>query len=81
MDWTEAIFVPMVLFMVIVAPTWIVMHYRSINRSSRSLNEEDREALDQMLATVDKLSERIGSLESILDVDHPNWRQQRDHQE
>ena len=81
MDWTEAIFVPMVLFMVIVAPTWIVMHYRSINRSSRSLNEEDREALDQMLATVDKLTERITSLESILDVDHPNWRQQRDHQE
>ncbi|MEE4202743.1 MAG: envelope stress response membrane protein PspB [Halieaceae bacterium] len=81
MQWTEAIFVPMVLFMVIVAPTWIVMHYRSINRSSRSLNEEDREALDHMLATVDKLSERIVSLESILDVDHPNWRKQRDHQE
>ena len=24
----EMLFVPMVLFMVIVAPTWIVMHYR-----------------------------------------------------
>ena len=81
MEPLEMMFVPMVLFMVIVAPTWIVMHYRSINRSSRSLNEEDREALDQMLATVDKLTERITSLESILDVDHPNWRQQRDHQE
>jgi len=24
----EMLFVPMILFMVIVAPTWIVMHYR-----------------------------------------------------
>ena len=28
----EMLFVPMVLFMVIVAP-WIVMHYRSVDRS------------------------------------------------
>jgi len=28
-----------------------------------------------MLATVDKLSHRIVSLESILDADHPNWRE------
>lgn len=74
MDPFEMMFVPMVLFMVLVAPVWIVMHYRSLNRSSRSLSIEDREALDEMLATVDKLSERIVSLESILDADHPEWR-------
>ena len=72
----EFFFVPMVLFLVIVAPIWIVMHYRSVNRSSRSLSEDDRESIDTMLVTVDKLNERIASLEAILDVDHPNWRQQ-----
>ena len=40
MDPFEMMFVPMVLFMVIVAPIWIVMHYRSLNRSSRSLSED-----------------------------------------
>ena len=60
MDPSEMIFVPMVLFMIIVAPIWIVMHYRSLNRSSRSLSEDDRQSLDEMLATVDKLVERIG---------------------
>ena len=75
MDPSEMIFVPMVLFMIIVAPIWIVMHYRSLNRSSRSLSEDDRQSLDEMLATVDKLVDRIGSLESILDADHPPWRQ------
>ena len=72
----EFFFVPMVLFMVIVAPIWIVMHYRSVSRSSRSLSDDDRESIDTMLVTVDKLSERIVSLEAILDADHPNWRQQ-----
>ena len=70
----EMLFVPMVLFMVIVAPTWIVMHYRSVNRSSSQLSEDDRQALEEMLVAVDQLADRIESLESILEADHPNWR-------
>jgi phage shock protein B len=75
MDYWEFLFVPTVLFMVVVAPIWIVMHYRSVNRSSRSLNEEDRQRIEDMLVTVDRLTERIGTLESILDDEHPDWRQ------
>ena len=71
----EMLFVPMVLFMVIVAPTWIVMHYRSVNRSSSQLSEEDRQSLEAMLVAVDQMANRIKSLESILEADHPNWRQ------
>ena len=51
----EMLFVPMILFMVVVAPTWIVMHYRSVNRSSRHLTEEDQQALEDMLVAVDQL--------------------------
>ena len=75
MDLFEFMFVPMILFMVIVAPTWIVLHYRSLNRSSRSLNEDDRENLEQMLVTVDRLTDRIATLESLLDAEHGDWRQ------
>jgi phage shock protein B len=70
----EMLFVPMVLFMVIVAPIWIVMHYRSVNRSNSQLSEDDRRALEEMLVAVDQMADRIESLESILDADHPNWR-------
>ena len=73
----EMLFVPMVLFMVIVAPTWIVMHYRSVNRSSSQLSEDERQSLEEMLVAVDQMADRIESLESILDADHPNWRQER----
>ncbi len=81
MDFFRFMFVPTILFMVVVAPIWISMHYRSVNRSSRSLNEEDRETVEHMLETVDKLTDRIRTLESILDVDHPQWRQKMNRQE
>ncbi len=74
MEFWNFLFVPTILFMVVVAPVWIVMHYRSVHRSSRSLSAEDRASLDQMLETVDTLAERIATLESLLDADHPEWR-------
>ena len=81
MEFWKFMLVPTILFLVIVAPMWITMHYRSVSRSSRSLNEEDRHSIEHMLETVDKLSDRIGALESILDDDHPQWRQQVDRQD
>jgi phage shock protein B len=80
MELLKFLFVPTILFLVIVAPLWIAMHYSSVKRSSRSLNQEDRESIEHMLETVDKLTDRIGALESILDADHPQWRQQVDRQ-
>jgi phage shock protein B len=76
MKFFEFMFVPTILFLTVVMPIWITMHYRSVNRSSRHLSQDDREVIEQMLETVDKLGDRIRSLESILDVDHPNWQRQ-----
>ncbi|NQX87991.1 MAG: envelope stress response membrane protein PspB [Halioglobus sp.] len=76
MEFWKFMFVPTILFLTVVAPIWITMHYRSVNRSSRSLNEEDRQSIEVMLETVDQLTDRIAALESILNDDHPQWRQQ-----
>ena len=74
MEFWQFMVVPTVLFIVIVAPLWITMHYRSMSRSSRSLSQEDRETVEHMLETVDKLTDRIETLESLLDADHADWR-------
>ncbi|MCR9106803.1 MAG: envelope stress response membrane protein PspB [Gammaproteobacteria bacterium] len=76
MEFWKFMFVPTILFLTVVAPIWITMHYRSVNRSSRGLNAEDRESIELMLETVDKLTDRISTLEAILDDDHPGWREQ-----
>ena len=78
MEFWKFMFVPTILFLTVVAPIWITMHYRSVNRASRGLSDEDRQTVEEMLITVDKLSERIVALEAILDADHPQWRSQVD---
>ena len=80
MEFWKFMFVPTILFLVIVAPMWITMHYRSVNRAARGLTREDRETVEHMLETVDKLTDRSDTLESILDSDHREWRQQLDRQ-
>ncbi|MBP6683083.1 MAG: envelope stress response membrane protein PspB [Halioglobus sp.] len=80
MEFWKFMFVPTILFLLIVAPMWLTMHYRSVNRASRGLTREDRESVEQMLVTVDKLTDRIEALEAILDADHREWRRQVDRQ-
>jgi phage shock protein B len=80
MEFWKFMFVPTILFLVIVAPMWLTMHYRSVNRASRGLTGEDRDSVEHMLVTVDKLADRIEALESILDADHREWRRQVDRQ-
>jgi phage shock protein B len=77
MQLPDLLFVPTIIFLTVVAPLWIAMHYLSVRRASKSLSSEDRENLERMLVTVDKLVDRIQALEAILDVDHANWRSQR----
>lgn len=76
MEFWKFMFVPTILFLLIVAPMWITLHYRSVRQSSRSLNVEDKDLVEHMLETVDTLTDRIAALEAILDADHPQWRQQ-----
>lgn len=65
---------PTVVFLAVVAPVWIIMHYRSQRQSSRSLTQGDLQMLEQLLVDVDKMAQRIGALEAILDEDDEDWR-------
>ncbi len=75
MSLTQMLFVPSILFMIFVAPVWVVMHYRSKNKAG-DISTEDRESMDGMLATIDKLTDRIETLESILMENHKDWNKQ-----
>lgn len=65
---------PTVVFLAVVAPVWIIMHYRSQRQSSRSLTQDDLQLLEQLLVDVDRMSQRIEALEAILDEDDTDWR-------
>jgi phage shock protein B len=74
MQFLDFMSVPIILFMVVVMPLWLIMHYRYKSKTSRGLNEDDQVTLDDLLRTLDSLADRIETLESILDERNTHWR-------
>jgi phage shock protein B len=66
--------IPIIVFMVIVAPIWLILHYRSKGQLSKGLSEADYSQLRELAETADKMSNRIKTLEAILDAESPQWR-------
>jgi phage shock protein B len=71
------IFVPTVVFMVVVAPIWIIFYYKSKGNVVHGLSNSERADLDEMIETASKMAARIETLESILDVESPSWREKQ----
>lgn len=74
MSITEAIFVPTILFMLVVLPVWIVYHYKSKASTSEGLTAGEQAELEELVIAANKMAARIETLESILDVESPGWR-------
>lgn len=73
-----AFFVPTVVFLTVVAPIWIFMHYRSKQKAQAALSEDEREELETLTERVEGMTERIETLEAILDAETPGWRRRAD---
>jgi len=69
---------PIILFMVIVAPIWIIMHYRSQGNKQTGISEAEHQRLLELTKIADTMMERIETLESILDKETPNWREKHE---
>ena len=76
-----AFFVPVVVFLVVVAPIWIISHYKSKANVVNGLSAGERADLEEMIEVADKMAARIETLESILDVDSPGWREKQSEAE
>ena len=72
-----AIFVPVVIFLVIVAPIWIIFYYKSRSDVVNGLSNSERAELDEMIEVANRMAARIETLESILDVESPEWRERQ----
>ena len=72
--WMIAFFVPTVIFMTIVAPVWIFMHYRSKQREQGVLSDEERLELETLAGHAERMLDRVDTLEAILDAETPGWR-------
>ncbi|WP_338516722.1 envelope stress response membrane protein PspB [Alteromonas gracilis] len=65
---------PLIVFTIFVAPIWLILHYRSKKQVSQGLSAEEYETLQVLAEQAEKMSERIETLEAILDSEAPEWR-------
>lgn len=70
----EIIVAPVIIFMLVVAPIWLVLHYRSKRQISQGFSEEEYTQLSELSELADKMTDRIKTLEAILDAETPDWR-------
>ena len=64
-----------ILLLTVVAPVWIVFHYITKIKTSKGLTAEDEKMLSEVWESTNRMEERIKTLERILDIEAPNWRQ------
>jgi phage shock protein B len=68
------LFVLGILFLVVVAPIWIIAHYTTRWRAARRLTSDDEKALGELWQSARRMETRIDALEKILDTEAPGWR-------
>ena len=69
------VFVPLIVFLVLVAPIWIIAHYLTSWRTAKTLSSEDETLLAELWANANKAEQRIRNLERILDAEAAEWRE------
>ena len=72
MEW--ALFGIGVLFVIIVAPLWIIFHYVTRWKTGKALSAEDERLMAELWDSARAMENRIGTLEQILDAEAPGWR-------
>ncbi|OLQ90869.1 phage shock protein B [Vibrio ponticus] len=65
---------PLIVFLIFVAPLWLILHYRSKRKTSSGLSQEDFQRLEQLSERAESMQKRVDTLERILDAESPNWR-------
>jgi len=63
-----------VIFLVVVAPIWIIAHYLTRWRRARKLSAEDERSLGELFEAAHRMEARLAALERVLDAEAPQWR-------
>jgi phage shock protein B len=63
-----------ILFMAVVAPIWVLLHYITRWKSTKTISNEDESLLADLWESADRIDQRLTNIEGILDAEAPEWR-------
>lgn len=70
----SGMFVLTIIFMVVVLPIIVIMHYVTKWKATRGLSPDEQQLLEELWKTSQAMDSRLNSLETILDDQAADWR-------
>ena len=67
-----------ILLLTVCAPLWIIFHYITKMKTAKGLTAEDEKMLTDVWESTKRMEDRIVTLERILDIESPSWRQRHE---
>ena len=77
MNVDELLTLALILFLVIPAPLFIVLHFVSKWKQSREISRDDEQMLEDLWQLSQRLGDRLETLERILDDELPDRRRRQ----
>lgn len=72
---SEGPFIIAIIALIFIAFPATIMHYMTEWRKTKSISADDERLVDDLWKTAQRLERRVDALETILDKESPNWRQ------
>jgi phage shock protein B len=70
----DKIFPLIVIFMTVVLPLVIIMHYVTKWKATKGLSDDEQRLLEDLWKDSQTMQSRMNALETILDDEVPDWR-------
>jgi phage shock protein B len=74
MNMTTAFFVLAIVFMTVVFPFVVIMHYTTKWKATKGLSDDEHQMLEDLWKESQAMQSRVNALETILDSEVPDWR-------
>ncbi|MFQ5563526.1 MAG: envelope stress response membrane protein PspB [Parvularculaceae bacterium] len=72
----EGPFIVAIVAIVFIALPAMIMHYMNEWRKTKSISADDERLVDDLWKTAQRLERRVEALETILDKEAPDWREE-----
>jgi phage shock protein B len=70
----ESVFVLAIVFMTVVLPLIVIMHYVTKWKATKGLSDDEQRMLEDLWKDSQSMQSRVNALETILDAEVPDWR-------
>jgi phage shock protein B len=77
MNVTTAVFILTIVFMTIVLPIVVIMHYTTKWKATKGLSDDEHRMLEDLWKESQAMQSRVNALETILDNEVADWRKKQ----